>query len=187
MTKPQLLVLREGVFMPAKVLERDEGLYDGIDICVGNFVDILEEETSLDPRGLLQVSTRYLGGMKFIREELAGSPFTNICQNTGHMYTTNCGSGLEMIKRLAQMGEHATTRAGTPYFTIETSVTPVESVPTPIGRFTVDKFKDDISKLMFSDSMDKKLYVKNDEILSPLTKEVEYILHPTLNLYVPRE
>ncbi len=165
-TQPQFIfwVKEAGVFRPAKLRMPEN--YLGYDL--EKNIELGEREIS--PASLNLVSSVYLGPISIFEEDIGHSMSKDAFERLRlHKHGTACG--------IVRLVEDAAKGKGVPYFAVDVIQTPKDRT----WKFTQ---KDDwLSQKVFEESEKYSSLIERDILRKPR----EFVLHPTAQLYVPRE
>ena len=184
MTEPQLIVLREGVFRPAALVEAE--YFKGYDFNLARHVKPRGEVIS--PEELVQVQSAYLSERVF-------HPNVPITTNLIPIEARNKDGFMarSLVERVIANGSTMAKAAGVPYFSIASFVEfrDLREVEERKAKLLERKEKsgyifghDILGRDLRESLIDDKLFTNKiyDE-----NRAEEWVLHPTVNLYVRKQ
>ena len=158
MTEAQLIVLREGVFRPATLVHPSQSHFMGIDL----EQNLALGEEKIDPSSVQLVQSAVLGELRYSDSNESIQDKRYFGWKSNDIY----GILSDLIGKAAQLAN----RSGTPLFGLTAFASPVTE-PIPLG------FQENLLEIVRRSTV--KIYDEN--------QKVEFVLHPTVNLYLRRK
>ena len=164
-TQPQFIfwVREAGIFRPAKLKMSGNSLSHDLE----RNIELGEQEISPDSLNL--VSSVYLGPINIIEEQLERSLSIGESQRTRQ-------DGHGIAYGIVGLAEKAATREGVPYFAVSVIQTNKDRTWDYTKKDKLEKYK-----------AFKSEYSSIEKIIVKPSKPLEFVLHPTAQLYVSRK
>ncbi|HLC74192.1 MAG TPA: hypothetical protein VJH20_06170 [Candidatus Nanoarchaeia archaeon] len=171
MTDPQLIILKDGFFRPGELVSHNASHFLGFDL----ERNLLLAEEKIEPRSLQNLGSFYLGDKHFTDE----TSFSSYVTHEEFYYRALIIGGI--LNSLVGQGRDIAREFGAQYFNlylVRSNLRERTSLnPTSVMARYHRSFEEEINPKIEFTGFHRKV---------EQPKEIEFTLHPTVNLYVPK-